>query len=60
MFKSIFQTAGIMLLIALFMIILPILLYVAAGIVAFGSSWFIFKVIREYNKELEAIKNVDK
>ena len=60
MFKSIFQTAGIMLLIALFMIILPILLYVAAGIVAFGSSWFIFKVIREYNKELEAIKNADK
>ena len=57
MIKSLFQTAGIMLGIVLFMLIIPILLWVAAGVLAFGSSWFIFKVTREYNEEQENMKN---
>ena len=43
--------------IVLFMLIIPILLWVAAGVLAFGSSWFIFKVTREYNEEQENMKN---
>lgn len=56
MFKTVIQTSAVVLGVIIFMVMLPILLYIAATMAAAIFSWLVFQVIREYNEEQEAAK----